>query len=116
MNQTQCPYGEHGQLCERVKNLAKLLEQSRVDHQEIWTDVKKRAPMGLMLWLVGGIFVYLIVLTGWGGLLSGEVRGNSTCLAVIQSDLKHISDSVGKIERRVNRIPIPDRRRGVNDE
>lgn len=102
-----CPYGEHGQLCERVDNMRDELKQSRLDHADLWCSIKEKAPLGLTLWLIGGVFFVLASMVGWGAYLWTGINTNSSCLAVMQSDLRHISKTVEKIDRRLGRIPVP---------
>jgi hypothetical protein len=116
VNDHQCPYGEHGKLCERMDNIKRRLEEKVVEHGDLWNEVKSKAPLALMLWLLGGIFIALMTIAGWGGHLSGSINDNKSCLAVMQKDLEHISAMVNKIDRRVSRLPVPPRDHGNNGE
>ena len=84
---------EHGKMCEKVDAHEKEIKE------QIWPMIRSRLAARIFFWVLGGFGVILLFIVGWVDARSGKILEVDRAIAVIQTDMGYIKQSVHQINQ-----------------
>lgn len=88
---------EHGRVCQTVEQHDELLE-------DLTMGLTDRVGFKLFFWLMSGVAVALVGITTYIYAVDRQLAVGIGDVKVLQSDTRHISETVTRIDRKLDRM------------